>query len=64
MLATASTKLFEVKAAAGKGLGVFAFRDPKCGTRIMYERPLIHLNQRKLMDVPAEVAKLLPVPIT
>lgn len=45
------TKLYEVKAAAGKGLGVFAVRDLKCGTRLMCDRPLIHLTQGNAMEV-------------
>lgn len=60
MQVSTSKKLYEVKAAAGKGLGVFAVRDLKCGTRIMCDRPLIHLTQGNAMDIPAEFAKLSP----
>ena len=60
MRASTSAKSYEIKATAGKGLGVFAVRDVKCGTRIMCEQPLIHVKQENLMDVPAELAKLSP----
>lgn len=50
--------LYKVKAVEGKGLGVFAVRDLKRGTRIMCERPLIHLLKGNLMDVPVEFSKL------
>ena len=55
-----STKLYEIKEAAGKGLGVFAVQGLKRGTRIMCEPPLIHITRKNLMDVPAEFAKLSP----
>ena len=41
----AETQLYEIKAAAGKGLGVFATQAIKCGTRIMAEKPIIHIKQ-------------------
>lgn len=49
---------YAVKVAEGKGLGVFAIRDLKRGTRIMRERPLIHLPKGNMMYVSAEFAKL------
>ncbi|KAL8685942.1 MAG: hypothetical protein Q9218_007450 [Villophora microphyllina] len=39
-----STKPYEIKPSAEKGLGVFATQDIKRGTRIMCETPLMHLK--------------------
>lgn len=60
MRVSTPTKLYEVKVVVGKGLGVFAGRDLKCGTRFMCDWLLIHLTQGNVMDVPAESAKLSP----
>ena len=68
-LLSAWAKLYEIRLLVGKGLGVFAVRDIKRGTIIMYVKPLIHLPLGTLMNVPCRVRETLTrrsslVPIT
>ncbi|KAL8798825.1 MAG: hypothetical protein Q9182_006369 [Xanthomendoza sp. 2 TL-2023] len=56
-----SVPLYEIKESENKGLGVFATRDISCGTRIMCERPLIHVERddepcisTRVRELPAE----------
>ena len=60
MRVSISIRLYEIKTAAEKDLDVFAVRDLKYETRIMCDRPLIHLTQGNPMNVSVELAKLSP----
>ncbi|KAL8730712.1 MAG: hypothetical protein Q9166_003904 [cf. Caloplaca sp. 2 TL-2023] len=53
-----SEQIYEIKATASKGLGVFATQDIRRGTRIMCERPLIHSKRQSLADIPSEFLKI------
>ena len=54
-----STKLYQIKESAGRGLGVFANVAIKRGTRIMSEEPLISLKPGESGgDVPAKFLEL------
>ena len=58
MHSSATHKLYEVRTSAGKGLGTFALRDIKRGTRIICEKPLMRLPSSNGLTVLSQFPKL------